>query len=130
MPKKKVKAKKIDASVFFQDQRALVASRPAERDPDDDGQSRFPDRPGGRDEGGGFGASRGDEDSNWRGSRVQQPLSESELARPSRNGGNPDEDSAWRSGGRAQPTSPAGNDGAVDGSAEDGGAAGSAPVSI
>ena len=85
--------------MFFADQRAAVATRPAERAEGDDGSSRFPDRDGRNDNNDRFGVSRGDEDTNWRGSRVQQPLSESERARPSRNGGNPAEDSAWRPAG-------------------------------
>jgi hypothetical protein len=106
MPKnKRGKPMKMDAAFLFGGgDKERLARAPAQRDDDDDGLSRFPDRKGGdRDDqqSGGFGEARGDGDDNWRGGRVKQPARD-DRNRPS-NYNDGDGDNDWRGGGRAQP---------------------------
>lgn len=104
MPKgKRGKPIKVDASVFFSNSKAQLATAPKQRDEHDDGSSRFPDRNRNKNQelSGGFGEARGDGDDNWRGNKVQQPPRD-DRSRPSRDI-NPDEANDWRGGVRAQP---------------------------
>ena len=108
MPKnKRGKPMKMDAAFLFGGgDKERLARAPAQRDDDDDGLSRFPDRKGGdRDDqqSGGFGEARGDGDDNWRGGRVQQPARDDRNRPSNNNDGDGDDD--WRGGGRAQPQS-------------------------